>query len=107
MFLFLVSFCVPVLHLFLFKDVRDRKILRTEFFQSSVCFYSSYTWSKIDEKIAVTDENIFRVCKVFDRKNNSHADMRSSFAQLLRKGFQHGEKDSTNKFFVIKRVRHR
>ena len=30
-------------------------------------------------------------------KNNSHADMSTSHAQLLEKGFQHGEEDSKNK----------
>ena len=30
-------------------------------------------------------------------KNNSHADMRTSHAQLLEKGCQHGEEDSKNK----------
>ena len=39
-------------------------------------------------------------------KNNSHADMRTSHAQLLEKGFQHGKEDSKKKF-VIKRVHHR
>ena len=32
------------------KDVRDRKILRTEFLESSVYYYSSYTWLKIAKK---------------------------------------------------------
>ena len=30
------------------KDDRDRKILHTEFFQSSVYYYSKFTESKID-----------------------------------------------------------
>ena len=30
-------------------------------------------------------------------KNNSHADMRSSHKQVLEKGFQHGDEESTNK----------
>ena len=42
-------------------------------------------------------EKIFHVYKVFDRKNNSHADMRTSHAQLVEKGCQHGEEDSRNK----------
>ena len=54
---------------FYFKDVRDRRILNIEIFSKfSVYYYSSYTWSKIDEKFAVTDEEIFRVYKGFDRK---------------------------------------
>ena len=43
------------------------------------------------KKFTVTDE------KAFDGKNNSHADMRTSHAQLLEKGCQHGEEDSKNK----------
>ena len=30
-------------------------------------------------------------------KNNSHADMKTSYAQLLEKGYQHGDEDSKNK----------
>ena len=51
------------------------------------------------KEIVVTDQKIFRVYQAFDRKkNNSHADMRTSHAQLLEKGFQHGEEDSKIKF---------
>ena len=46
------------------------------------------------KKIAVTNEKIFHVYEAFDRKNNSHADMRTSHGQLLEKGFQHEEEDS-------------
>ena len=35
--------------------------------------------------------------KLLTVKNNSHADMRTSHAQLLGKGFQHGEEDPKNK----------
>ena len=35
-------------------------------------------------------------------KNNSHPDMRTSQAQLLEKGFQHGEEDSKNKILSQK-----
>ena len=35
--------------------------------------------------------------KLLTVKNNSHLDMRTSQAQLLEKGFQHGEEDSKNK----------
>ena len=48
------------------------------------------------KKFAVTDETIFHVYEAFDRKNNSHSDMRTSQAQLLEKGCQHGEEDSKN-----------
>ena len=34
------------------------------------------------KKIAVTDEKIFRVYKVFDRTKSSHADMRTSHKRL-------------------------
>ena len=69
-------------------------------FLSSVCYYSSYTWSKIDEKISVTDENIFRVCKAFDRKNNSHTDLRTSHAQLSEEFCQYREEDSESKILL-------
>ena len=49
------------------------------------------------KKFAVTDEKIFHVYKAFDRKKISHAGMRTSHAQLLEKGCQHGEEDSKNK----------
>ena len=58
---------------------------------------SSYTQSKIDEKFTVTDEQIFRVYEAFDRKNNSHTDLRTSHAQLSEKGCQYREGDSENK----------
>ena len=48
-------------------------------------------------RIAVTDEKIFYVYQAFYHKNNSHADMRTSHAQLLGKGSEHGEEDSKNK----------
>ena len=83
----------------LIKDVSDRnsKILRTEFFESSIYYYSSYNWSKFMKKITVTDEKIFHVHKAFDHKNNSHADLRTSHAHLSEKGCQCSEKDSKNK----------
>ena len=69
----------------------------TEFFQSSVYYYSSYTQSKIDEKkFAVTFEKYSVSIRLLTVKNNSHADMRTSHVQLLEKGFQHGEEDSRN-----------
>ena len=54
------------------------------------------------KKFAVTDEKIFNVYKAFDRKNNSHADMRASHVQLLEKGCQLGEEDSNNTIFSSK-----
>ena len=48
------------------------------------------------KKFAVTDEKIVHVYKAFDRKNNSHAEMRTSHPQLLEKGCHHGEEDSKN-----------
>ena len=40
------------------------------------------------------------------KQNNSHANMRTSHAQLLEKDFQHGEEDSENKI-CHKKVHHR
>ena len=37
------------------------------------------------KNFTVTDEKIFRIYKAFDRKNNSHADLRASHAQLSEK----------------------
>ena len=54
------------------------------------------------KKIAVTDEKIFHVCKAFDLKNNSHADMRTSHPQLSGKSCQHGEDDPKNKILSQK-----
>ena len=80
------------------KVVRDRKILHTEnSFKVQHIIIQAILSRKSMKKIAVTDEKIFHVCKAFDRKLNSHADMRTSDAQLLQKGCQHGEDDSKNK----------
>ena len=46
------------------------------------------------KKFAVTDKQIFHVYEAFTIKNNSHADMRTSHAQLLEKDCQHGEEAS-------------
>ena len=48
------------------------------------------------KKFAVTDEKIFHVYKGFDRKNKS-CGYQDFHAQLLEKGYQHGEEDSKNK----------
>ena len=37
---------------------------------------------KLVKKFTVTDEKIFRADKAFNRKNNSHADLRTSHAQF-------------------------
>ena len=55
------------------KDVRDRKILHTEFFQSSVekiqyIITEAVLGRKSMKKFAVTDQKIFPVYKAFDRK---------------------------------------
>ena len=44
---------------------------------------------KLMKNFTVTDEKIFRLYKAFDRKNNSHADLRSSHAQFLGKDCQY------------------
>ena len=79
------------------------KILHTEFFESSLYYYSSYTCLKLMKKITVTDDKIFRVYKAFDsKKSNSDTDLRTSHAQLSEKSCQYGEEDSKNKIFKIK-----
>ena len=45
----------------------------------------------------VTDEKNSMSIRFLTVKNNSHAAMRISFAQLLEKGCQHGEEDFKNK----------
>ena len=37
------------------------------------------------KKFTVTGEKLFLVCKAFDHKNNSHADLRTSHAQFSEK----------------------
>ena len=49
------------------------------------------------KKFAITDKKLFNVFKAFDHKNNSHADMRTSYAQLFEISCQHGAEDSKNK----------
>ena len=80
-----------------FIDVRDRKILNTEFINVQYIIIQAILSRKSMKKFAVTNEKIFHVYKAFDRRNNSHADMRTSQAQLLEKGCQHGEQDFKNK----------
>ena len=52
--------------------------------KSPVYYYSSYIWSKIDEK-TIREKNILTV------KNNSHTDLRTSHAQLSQRGCQYRE----------------
>ena len=49
------------------------------------------------KKIAVADEKYSMSLRPLTVKNNSHADMRTSHAQLSGKSCQHGEDDSKNK----------
>ena len=58
---------------------------------------------KLMTKFTVTDEKVFHVCKAFDRKNDSHTDLRTSHAQLLEKGRQYREEDPRNKKFCDKK----
>ena len=51
-----------------FKDVRDRKILYTEFFKVQYIIIQAILSRKSMKKFAVTDGKIFRVYKAFDRK---------------------------------------
>ena len=46
------------------------------------------------KKVTVTDERIFRVCKAFERKNNSRTDLRTFHALLSEKGSQYREEDA-------------
>ena len=57
---------------------------------------------KLLKKFTVTDEKIFRVYKAFDRKNNSHANLRTSLAQFSGKIWQYREEDSENKILSLK-----
>ena len=79
------------------KDVRDRKILHTEFFKVQYIIIQAILSRKSMTKFTVTNEKIFRVCKAFDRKSNSHTDLRTSHTQLSEKGCQYREEDSKNK----------
>ena len=51
------------------------------------------------KKCAVTDEKCSVYVRLLTLKDNSYADMRTSHAQLLEKGCQHGDKGSNNKTF--------
>ena len=51
-----------------FKDVRDRKILRTDFFKVQCTIIQAILSRKLMKKNTVTDEKIFRVYKAFDCK---------------------------------------
>ena len=83
---------------FLFKDVRDRKILHTDFFLKVQCTIIQNIFSrKLMKKITVTDEKIFRVHKAFDRKNNSHGLDDFPPTAVSEKGCQYREEDYENK----------
>ena len=84
------------------KDVRDRKILHTEFFQSSVYYYSSYTQSKIDEKNLQLPMKKYSMCIRLLTVKITVIQMETSHAQLLEKGFQHEEEDSKNRILSQK-----
>ena len=51
-----------------FKDVRNRKILHIDFFKIQYIIIKVILNRKSMKKFTVTDEKIFRVYKVFDRK---------------------------------------
>ena len=67
------------------------------FFKVQYTIIQAMLSRKSTKKFAVTDEKHSMSVKLLTVKNYSHADMRTSHAQLLGKGFQHGEEDFKNK----------
>ena len=79
------------------KDVRDRKILHTDFLKFQYTIIQAILSGKSMKELTVTNEKIFRVCKAFTVKNNSHTDLRTSYVHLSEKGNQYREEDYENK----------
>ena len=67
------------------------------FYKAQYVIIQAIHSQKSMEKFAITDEKIFHAFRLLTVKNNSHVDLRTSHAQLLEKGFQHGVEDSKNK----------
>ena len=51
------------------------------------------------KQFAASDEKYSMSFRLLTVKNNSHEDIRTSHAQVLEKGCQHGEEDSKHKIF--------
>ena len=71
-------------------SVTDRSYTHN-FFKVKYIIIQTILSRKSIKKFAVTHEKIFHVYKAFDHKSNCHAHMRAFDAQLLERGFQHGE----------------
>ena len=67
------------------------------FFQVQHIIIQAILGQKSMKKFAVTNKKYSVSIKLLTVKNNSFPDMRTSDAQLLEKGVQHGEEDSRNK----------
>ena len=52
---------------------------------------------KSTKNLQLPIKKCFVSIRVLTVKNNGHGDIRTSYAQLLEKGFQRGEEDSKNK----------
>ena len=50
------------------NDVRDKKILHTEFFKVQYIIIQAVLGRKFMKTFTITDEKIFCVCKAFDHK---------------------------------------
>ena len=69
-----------------------------DFFESSVCYYSSKPWSKIAEKnLQLPMKKYSLSIRLLTVKNSGNADLRTSHAQLSKKACQPKEDDSENK----------
>ena len=75
-----------------FKGVCDRKILHIEFFKVQYIIIQAILNLQLPMK------KYSMSVRLLTLKDNSHADMRTSPAQLLEKGCQHGEEDSKKIF---------
>ena len=82
------------------KDVRDRKILHTDFCKVQCIISQAILSRKAMKKFTVTDKKYSVSIRLLTVKTNSHTYLRTSHAQLLEKGCQYTEEHYENKIML-------
>ena len=79
------------------KDVRDRKILHTDFLKVQCTTIQAILSGKSMKKIPLPMKKYSVSIRLLTVKSNSHTNLRTSHAQLSGKGCQYREEDYENK----------
>ena len=83
-----------------FKDVRDRKIVHTDFFlKFSILLFKLYLGENRWKNLQLPMKKYSVSIRLLTITNNSHTDLRTSHAQISGKGCQYKEEDYENKVF--------